>query len=72
MTYSGVGTHAALVHAGLGLSVLPESMIAPAGLIGVPLRPVATFTVACVVPDDRLPSAVTRAFADLVAAYPAR
>jgi DNA-binding transcriptional LysR family regulator len=60
--------HAALVLAGLGLAILPESMIADAGLAGVPLRPAATFTVAFIVAADRTPSPVTRAFADLVAA----
>ena len=58
--------HATLARAGLGLTILPESMIATAGLVGVPLRPAATFTVSFVVPDDRPLSAVTRAFADLV------
>jgi len=58
--------HASLVRAGLGLAILPESMIADAGLVGVPLRPTATFTVAFVVPADRPLSPVTQAFADLV------
>ena len=65
---SDASIHAVLVHAGLGLSILPESMIATAGLAGVPLRPAATFSMAFVVSDDRPLSAVTRAFADLVAA----
>lgn len=60
--------HAALVGAGLGLGILPESMIATAGLTGVPLRPAMTFGVAFVVPSDRPLSPVTQAFADLVAA----
>jgi DNA-binding transcriptional LysR family regulator len=60
--------HAALVGAGLGLGILPESMIANAGLTGVPLRPAMTFGVAFVVPSDRPLSPVTQAFADLVAA----
>jgi DNA-binding transcriptional LysR family regulator len=59
--------HAALVRAGLGLAILPESMIAEAGLARVPLRPAVTFTVAFVVPSDRPLSPVTQAFADLVA-----
>jgi DNA-binding transcriptional LysR family regulator len=54
-----------LVLAGLGLVILPESMIADAGLAGVPLRPAATFTVAFIVADRPL-SPVTQAFADLV------
>jgi DNA-binding transcriptional LysR family regulator len=60
--------HASLVRAGLGLAILPESMIADAGLTGVPLRPAATFSVAFIVAADRPPSPVTRAFADLVTA----
>jgi DNA-binding transcriptional LysR family regulator len=60
--------HAALVRAGLGLAVLPESLIADAGLTAVPLRPAVTFSVAFVVSAERPPSPVTRAFADLVAA----
>jgi DNA-binding transcriptional LysR family regulator len=60
--------HAALVGAGLGLGILPESMIAAAGLTGVPLRPAMTFGVAFVVPSDRPLSPVAQAFADLVAA----
>jgi DNA-binding transcriptional LysR family regulator len=59
--------HAALVRAGLGLSILPESMIADAGLAGVPLRPAGTFTVAFIVAAGRPLSPVTQAFADLVA-----
>jgi DNA-binding transcriptional LysR family regulator len=59
--------HAALVRAGLGLAILPESMIVDAGLTGVPLRPAATFSVAFIVAADRPLSPVTRAFADLVA-----
>jgi DNA-binding transcriptional LysR family regulator len=58
--------HATLVRAGLGLAILPESMIADAGLAGVPLRPTATFTVAFIVAADRPLPPVTRAFADLV------
>jgi len=56
-----------LVRAGLGLAILPASMIADTGLTGVPLRPAATFTVAFIVPADRPLSPVTQAFADLVA-----
>jgi DNA-binding transcriptional LysR family regulator len=64
--------HASLVRAGLGLAILPESMILDAGLAGVPLRPTAMFTVAFVVASDRPLSPVTRAFASLVRiAYPA-
>ena len=59
--------HASLVRAGLGLAILPKSMIADAGLTGVPLRPAATFTVAFIVAADRPLSPVTKAFADLVA-----
>jgi DNA-binding transcriptional LysR family regulator len=59
--------HAALVRAGLGLTILPQSMIADAGLVGVPLRPTVTFTVAFIVAADRPLSPVTQAFADLVA-----
>ena len=58
--------HASLVRAGLGLAILPESMIADAGLTGVPLRPAATFSVAFIVAADRPLSPVTQAFADLV------
>jgi DNA-binding transcriptional LysR family regulator len=58
--------HAALVHAGLGLAILPESLIADAGLAGVPLRPAATFTVAFIVAAGRPLSPVTQAFADLI------
>ena len=59
--------HAALVRAGLGLAILPESMIVDAGLAGVPLRPAATFSVAFIVAAGRPLSPVTLAFADLVA-----
>ena len=63
--------HATLARGGLGLAILPRSMIATAGLIGVPLRPAITFSVAFAVPADRPLSVVTRAFADLVqAAHP--
>jgi DNA-binding transcriptional LysR family regulator len=58
--------HASLVRAGLGLAILPESMIADAGLTGVPLRPAATFSMAFIVAADRPPSPVTQALADLV------
>jgi DNA-binding transcriptional LysR family regulator len=58
--------HASLVRAGLGLAILPESMIADAGLVGVPLRPTATFNIAFVVPADRPRSPVAQAFTDLV------
>jgi DNA-binding transcriptional LysR family regulator len=58
--------HAALVRAGLGLAILPRSMIDDAGLVGVPLEPATTFSVAFVVPADRRLSPVTRAFAELV------
>ena len=61
-----VSIHASLVRAGLGLAILPESMVADAGLTGVPLRPAATFSVAFIVAADRPPSPVTQAFADLV------
>jgi DNA-binding transcriptional LysR family regulator len=61
-----VSVHASLVRAGLGLAILPESMIADAGLAGVPLRPTATFTVAFIVAADRPLSPVAQAFADLV------
>lgn len=57
-----------LVRAGLGLAILPRSMIEDAGLAGVPLRPSASLNLAFVVAADRPPSPVTRAFADLVAA----
>jgi DNA-binding transcriptional LysR family regulator len=60
--------HTSLVRAGLGLAILPETVIADAGLAGVPLQPTATFTVAFIVPADRPLSPVTQAFADLVAA----
>jgi DNA-binding transcriptional LysR family regulator len=60
--------HAALVRAGLGLAILPESMIAAAGLTAVPLRQAVTFNVTFVVPSNRPLSPVTRAFADLVRA----
>ena len=61
--------HASLVRAGLGLAILPRSMIADAGLTGVPLRPTATFTVAFIVADDRPLSPVGRAFADLITTH---
>jgi DNA-binding transcriptional LysR family regulator len=64
---SDASIHAALVRGGLGLAILPESMIATAGLVAVPLRPATTFSMAFTVPDDRPLSAVTQAFADLVA-----
>jgi DNA-binding transcriptional LysR family regulator len=60
--------HATLVRAGLGLAILPESIIVDAGLTGVPLRPTATFNVAFVISADRPPSPVTQAFTDLVTA----
>ena len=60
--------HVMLVRAGLGLAILPATMIADAGLAGVPLRPTATFSVAFVVPADRPLSPVTQAFAVLVTA----
>lgn len=60
--------HAALVRAGLGLAILPQSIITDAGLAAVPLRPSATFTVAFITTAERPPSPVTRAFAQLVAA----
>jgi DNA-binding transcriptional LysR family regulator len=58
--------HAALVRAGLGLAILPRSMIDSAGLAGVPLEPAVTFSLAFVVPADRPLSPVTRAFAEMV------
>ncbi len=58
--------HASLVRAGLGLAILPQSMIADAGVTGVPLRPTATFTVAFIIAADRPLSPVGRAFANLV------
>jgi DNA-binding transcriptional LysR family regulator len=59
--------HATLVRAGLGLAILPQSIITYAGLAAVPLRPAATFTVAFITTAERQPSPVTRAFAQLVA-----
>jgi DNA-binding transcriptional LysR family regulator len=59
--------HAALVRAGLGLAILPESIITYAGLAGVPLRPAVTFTMAFITTAERPLSPVTRAFAQLVA-----
>jgi DNA-binding transcriptional LysR family regulator len=61
-----VSIHASLVRAGLGLAILPQSMIADAGLAGVPLRPTATFTVAFIIAADRPLSPVAQAFADMV------
>ena len=61
--------HASLVRAGLGLAILPQSMIADAGVTGVPLRPTATFTVAFIVAADRPLSPVGRAFANLVTTH---
>lgn len=58
--------HASLVRAGLGVSILPESMAADSGLAAVPLNPAATFCIAFAVPSDRPLSPVTSAFADLV------
>ena len=66
MEVADASIHAALVRAGLGLAILPESMIADAGLNGVPLQPAGTFSVAFIIPADRPPSPVTQAFADLV------
>ena len=60
--------HAALVRAGIGLAILPQSIITHAGLAAVPLRPATTFTVAFVTTAERPQSPVTRAFAQLVAA----
>ena len=57
-----------LVRAGLGLAILPGSMITEARLVAVPLEPTVTFTLAFIVAADRPLSPVTRAFADLVAA----
>lgn len=57
---------AVLVRAGLGVSILPESMAADADLAAVPLDPAATFCIAFAVPSDRPLSPVARAFADLV------
>ena len=59
--------HMALVRAGLGVAIIPRAMIEDAGLVGVPLRPAATFNIAYIVPDRPL-SPVTQAFTDLVAA----
>jgi DNA-binding transcriptional LysR family regulator len=56
-----------LVRAGLGLTILPMSMIVDADLVGVPLQPTAYFNVAFIVAADRPLSPTTRAFADLVA-----
>jgi DNA-binding transcriptional LysR family regulator len=58
--------HAALIRAGLGLAVLPQSMIVDAGLVGVPLRPTVAFTIAFIVASSRPMSPVTEAFAALV------
>jgi DNA-binding transcriptional LysR family regulator len=58
--------HASLVRAGLGLAILPRSLLDSVGLVGVPLRPAVTFSVAFVVAADRPLSPVTRAFAELV------
>ena len=59
--------HMALVRAGLGLAIIPRAMIEDSGLVGVPLRPAATFNIAYIVPTRPL-SPVTQAFTDLVAA----
>jgi len=59
--------HTALVRAGLGVAIIPRAMIEDAGLVGVPLRPAATFNIAYIVPARPL-SPVTQAFTDLVAA----
>ncbi|MFY9927240.1 MAG: LysR family transcriptional regulator [Streptosporangiaceae bacterium] len=58
--------HVSLVRAGLGLAILPESMIADAGLVGVPLRPTAAFSVSFIAAAGRPLSPVTQAFADIV------
>jgi DNA-binding transcriptional LysR family regulator len=63
---SDTSVHASLVRAGLGLAILPQSMIEDAGLAGVPLRPTATFSVAYIVAADRPLSPVSQAFTDLV------
>jgi DNA-binding transcriptional LysR family regulator len=63
---SDASIHASLVRARLGLAILPRSMVDDAGLVGVPLRPAVTFSVAFVVGADRPLSPVTRAFAELV------
>jgi DNA-binding transcriptional LysR family regulator len=60
--------HSALVRAGLGVAILPQSMIELAGLTGVPLRPEVTFRIALVVPAGRQLSPVTQAFAEMAAA----
>jgi DNA-binding transcriptional LysR family regulator len=60
--------HAALVRAGLGLAILPQSIITYADLAGVPLQPATTSTVAFITAAERPLSPVTRAFSQLVAA----
>jgi DNA-binding transcriptional LysR family regulator len=59
--------HEALIRAGLGVAILPRSMIESAGVTAVPVEPAVMFSVAFVTPGDRPLSPVTAAFADLVA-----
>jgi DNA-binding transcriptional LysR family regulator len=60
--------HSALVRAGLGVAILPQSYIEAGGLTGVPLRPATMFRVAFIAPADRPLSPVTQAFLDMVEA----
>ncbi len=59
--------HEALIRAGLGVAILPRSMIESAGVTAVPVEPAVMFSVAFVTPGDRPLSPVTAAFAALVA-----
>lgn len=62
-----VSTVLALVRAGLGITLMPLSMIGPSkDLRSVRLQPTATFEVSFVASCDRPLSPVTRAFVDLV------
>jgi DNA-binding transcriptional LysR family regulator len=62
-----VSTVLALVRAGLGVTLMPLSMIGVSNeLRSVRLHPTATFEVSFVVSSDRPLSPVTRAFVDLV------
>jgi DNA-binding transcriptional LysR family regulator len=59
--------HEALIRSGLGVAILPRSMIETAGVTAVPIEPATMFSVAFVTPADRPLPPVTAAFADLVA-----
>lgn len=62
-----VSTVVELVRAGLGLALLPPSLISrPDGLVQVPVRPAPVFEVTLVAPEVEQQSAATRAFIEVV------